>query len=119
MTGDEFKDRLRRLGRTQIELAREIGVSRRSVHHWAERGPPAYVVYVLSLIERCGRPSEPPSTETLSHTDPGFILDTLLEQAEAAQGGATFVKAVERWLAAIRSESAYATSVDPSTGGRG
>ncbi|MBA8914179.1 helix-turn-helix domain-containing protein [Methylorubrum thiocyanatum] len=98
MTPDEFKTALRRLGRTQIGFALEIGVSRRTVHLWAERGPPAYAVYLLTLIERYGVKAAQNDQATPIPTDPAHVLSGMYTQAISTSDGPSFVGAVEHWV---------------------
>ena len=88
MTGDEFKAVLRRLGRTQIGLAQEIGVSRRTVHLWAERGPPAYAIYLISLIERYAVPAKHEAPTERPLLDPAAVLGCGLDQHQKAMTAA-------------------------------
>lgn len=98
MTGDEFKDALRRLGRTQIGFAQEIGVSRRTVHLWAERGPPAYAIYLIGLLERCAVPTEHVATIEQPLPDPAEALASMYSVAVAGGACREFIGAVRRWL---------------------
>ncbi|MDN3626016.1 helix-turn-helix domain-containing protein [Methylobacterium isbiliense] len=98
MTPAEFKATLRRLGRTQIGFASEIGVSRRTIHLWAERGPPAYAVYLLGLIERYGvRAAQEASTKPILG-DAAAVLDDMYARAASEGVGTDFVDVVEHWL---------------------
>ena len=99
MTGDEFKAVLRRLGRTQIGLAQEIGVSRRTVHLWAERGPPAYAIYLIRLIERYAVPTKHENSIERSLPDPAAALGSMLSVAASGGMHQEFISAVEHWLA--------------------
>ncbi|MCP2081879.1 UNVERIFIED_ORG: hypothetical protein J2W74_003065 [Methylorubrum zatmanii] len=108
MTPDEFKAALRRLGRTQIGFALEIGVSRRTVHLWAERGPPAYAVYLLTLIERYGVSSTQHSPLQPISADPVSVLSDMYTRAASIGAGPGFVSAVELWLQNHRSDSSGA-----------
>jgi DNA-binding XRE family transcriptional regulator len=99
MTGDEFKAVLRRLGRTQIGLAQEIGVSRRTVHLWAERGPPAYAIYLISLIERYAVPAKHEAPTERPLLDPAAVLGSMLAVAASDGMRQEFLSAVEYWLA--------------------
>lgn len=99
MTGHEFKNALRRLGRTQIGFSHEIGVSRRTVHLWAERGPPAHAIYLISLIERYAVPTEHQTSIERPLPDPAAALDSMLSVAASSGMRHEFVGAVEDWLA--------------------
>ncbi|WP_071000302.1 hypothetical protein [Methylobacterium sp. C1] len=98
MTGAEFKGALRRLGRTQIGFAQEIGVSRRTVHLWVERGPPAYAIHLLDLIERCGMLPVQGRPVKQSCSDLASVLGDMYARASSEGAGPDFVRAVERWL---------------------
>lgn len=102
MTGAEFKSALRRLGRTQIGFAREIGVSRRSVHLWVEQGPPAYVVYLINLIERYVMATSQLPRPEQSSPDPTEALCAMYSIVESGGARLEFLGAVERWLKSQR-----------------
>lgn len=102
MTGAEFKFALRRLGRTQIGFAREIGVSRRSVHLWVEQGPPAYVGYLIGLIERhLVATAQIPWLKQLD-PDPTAALGAMYSCIESGGARLEFLRAVEGWLESHR-----------------
>lgn len=55
MTASQFRSALTRIGASQSDFARLLGVSVRQVSRWATGTPvPAYAAVVLRLIERAG-----------------------------------------------------------------
>ena len=98
MTAAEFKEALHRLGRTQIGFAQEIGVSRRTVHLWAERGPPAYAINMIGLIDRLAVSAKPMNRRDIKCPAPEPLLDDMYAQAASEGEGQNFLQAIESWL---------------------
>lgn len=105
MDGAGFKAVLRVLGRTQVEFAREIGVSLRTVHYWSSKGPPSEVAYLLDLMAAHELPFG-----FLSDSDRASIerpLEAELNRLLTAAGDSRreeVMSAVEKWLSESRKQ---------------
>lgn len=60
MTGQEYKAALARLGWSQAELGRRLGVHANTVINWGRDGPPGHVVEYLRVMELARQMLEPP-----------------------------------------------------------
>jgi transcriptional regulator with XRE-family HTH domain len=102
MNGDEFKARLRLLGRTQLAFAQELGVGARTVQSWAKDGPPSEVSYLLDLLSESEMPLGP--SDLFAHdleimkVSIFHRLDVLLGIARSAGRDEDFKKLVRGWL---------------------
>lgn len=105
MTGSEFKHRLRLLGRTQVGFASEIGVTERTVHNWASKGPPAEIRYLIDTMTSLEMPFGP-QVETARDLAAAkafarsatLVMNQLAERAARTGAGREFVDAVRIWI---------------------
>ncbi|MCJ2142764.1 helix-turn-helix domain-containing protein [Methylobacterium sp. E-066] len=102
MDGNEFKSRLRLLGRTQAAFAQEVGVGLRTVQNWAKNGPPSEISYVLDMLFDFEMPLGPVDLiaydTNLLKTSTFRRLDSLLNVAKSAGCDDDFKNVVRRWL---------------------
>ena len=52
MDGEAFIDALQKLGATQVQLAIDLGVSRRTVQYWCAKGPPRRIAMLIQALLR-------------------------------------------------------------------
>ena len=105
MTGSEFKHRLRLLGRTQVAFASEIGVTERTVHNWASKGPPAEIRYLIDTMTSLEMPFGPQvevardlaSAKAFARSAT-MVMNQLAERAARTGAGPEFVDAVRLWI---------------------
>lgn len=105
MNGSEFKHRLRLIGRTQIGFAAEIGVTERTVHNWARKGPPSEIRYLIDTMTSLEMPFGPQVADvrtTTSEQDFARLaaqaMDQLAEKAVRIGAGREFIDAVHLWI---------------------
>ncbi|CAM2790380.1 hypothetical protein JHFBIEKO_4910 [Methylobacterium mesophilicum] len=105
MTGSEFKHRLRLLGRTQVGFASEIGVTERTVHNWASKGPPAEIRYLIDTMTSLEMPFGPHhevvrdlAAEKAFARSATIVMNQLAEQAARTGAGREFIDAVRLWI---------------------
>jgi hypothetical protein len=106
MTGAEFKHRLRLLGRTQVGFASEIGVTERTVHNWANKGPPAEICYLVDTLTSLEMPFGPRSdansngqqAQTAFARSANALMNQLAERAARTGAEREFVDAVRLWI---------------------
>ena len=60
MTGQEFAQALARLGWSQAEISRRLGVHQNTSSRWHLAGPPGYVAEYLRVMELASRIMEAP-----------------------------------------------------------
>lgn len=107
MDGLEFKARLRILRRTQVGFAAEIGVAPRTVHYWADRGPPNEIAYLLDMLALVELPFGPNvsvsdsciSSQTFSKRVE-LVVDRLVGVAVENGRLVEFKKALRDWVEA-------------------
>lgn len=54
MTGEQYKKAIERLGLTQVEAGKWLGVSGRTGQNYASKGPPEVVAMLLRLMLKQG-----------------------------------------------------------------
>lgn len=54
MTGEQYKKAIERLGLTQVEAGKWLGVSGRTGQNYASKGPPEAVAMLLRLMLKQG-----------------------------------------------------------------
>lgn len=99
MDGTAFKARLRILGRTQVALAAELGVSLRTVHYWASNGPPNEVALLMDMLTVLEQPFGPAASGDAT-SFPRAVeaeLDRLLSVTEPSRHG-DFLRIVDSWV---------------------
>lgn len=105
MTGPEFKHRLRLMGRTQVGFASEVGVTERTVHYWASKGPPAEIAYLVDILTTVEMPFGPhvdlvddPSAAMAFAQAAAKVMDRLADRAAHRGAKREFVDAVRLWI---------------------
>ncbi|KIU37094.1 hypothetical protein SR39_02190 [Methylobacterium radiotolerans] len=102
MSGAEFRERLRELGRSHAEFAREVGSSPRSVDRWISGRPPPEIAYIVDLLMTIQLVAPQPLQADRPISERSFQseLDRIFSRAEAEGRKAEFIAAIEGWLRA-------------------